>query len=64
MAKITNREVSTIFATIGDMLEIKGESIHRILAYRRAAETVANLPRDLNVIFEEGTLTDLFIPKK
>jgi DNA polymerase (family X) len=59
MAKITNREVSTIFATIGDMLEIKGESIHRILAYRRAAETVGSLPRDLNVIFEEGTLTDL-----
>lgn len=59
MTKLTNREVAAIFATIGDMLEIKGESIHRILAYRRAAETVSNLPRDINAVYEEGTLTDL-----
>ena len=59
MSKISNREVASIFAMIGDMLEIKGESIHRILAYRRAAETVSNLPRDLNAVFEEGSLTDL-----
>src|SRR5689334_2020822 len=59
MSKISNREVASIFAMIGDMLEIKGESIHRILAYRRAAETISNLPRDLNAVFEEGGLTDL-----
>ncbi len=59
MGKVSNQEVASIFAMIGDMLEIKGESIHRILAYRRAAETVANLPRDLNAVYEEGKLTEL-----
>jgi DNA polymerase (family 10) len=59
MSKISNREVSAIFGTIADMLELKGESIHRVLAYRRASETIAELPRDLNAIYEEGTLTDL-----
>ncbi|MBN1310665.1 MAG: DNA polymerase/3'-5' exonuclease PolX, partial [Anaerolineae bacterium] len=59
MDKITNREVASIFATVADMLEIKGESIHRILAYRRAAETISSLPRDLYAIYEEDGLTDL-----
>jgi DNA polymerase (family 10) len=59
MAELTNRQIASIFATVADMLEIKGESIHRVLAYRRAAETIRELPRDINAIYEEGTLTDL-----
>lgn len=59
MNRVTNREVASIFATVADMLEVKGESIHRILAYRRAAETISTLPRDLHAVQEEGTLTDL-----
>jgi DNA polymerase (family 10) len=59
MAELSNRQVASIFATVADMLEIKGESIHRVLAYRRAAETIQDLPRDLNAIYQEGTLTDL-----
>ncbi len=59
MNRTTNREVASIFATVADMLEVKGESIHRILAYRRAAETISTLPRDLHAVHEEGTLTDL-----
>jgi DNA polymerase (family 10) len=59
MSRITNREVASIFAIVADMLEIKGESIHRILAYRRASETISTLPRDLHAVHEEGALTDL-----
>ncbi|MBN1430595.1 MAG: hypothetical protein JXB07_19645 [Anaerolineae bacterium] len=59
MEKITNHEVASTFATIADMLEIKGESVHRILAYRRAAETISVLPRDLHAVYKEGKLTDL-----
>ncbi len=59
MRDITNREAAAIFAAIADMLEIKGENIHRVLAYRRAAQTIAELPRDLHAVYEEGTLTDL-----
>lgn len=59
MEPITNREVAHIFATVADMLEIKGENFHRVLAYRRAAETVSSLPRDLHAIYQEDSLTDL-----
>ncbi len=59
MSKLSNRDIASIFATVADMLEIKGESIHRILAYRRAAETIGELTRDLQSIYDEGTLTDL-----
>jgi DNA polymerase (family 10) len=57
--RITNREVARIFATVADLLQLKGENIHRVLAYRRAAETVADLPRDLYAVRDEGALTDL-----
>lgn len=59
MPEISNRDAASMFAAIADMLEIKGENRHRILAYRRAAETIASLPRNLHAIFEEGKLTDL-----
>lgn len=56
---MNNREIAATFATLADMLEIKGESIHRILAYRRASETISELPRDLRAVFDEGGLTEL-----
>lgn len=56
---ISNREVAQIFENIADLLQIKGESIHRILAYRNAGETIRELPRDLNAIYSEGKLTEI-----
>lgn len=56
---ITNREMADIFDRVADMLEIKGEIIHRVLSYRRAAETIRDLPRDVRAVAAEGTLTDL-----
>lgn len=56
---VTNRDVAQIFENIADMLEIKGEVIHRVLAYRNAAETIRELPRDLNAIYAEGKLTEI-----
>ena len=56
---LTNREIADIFARCADMLQIKGENIHRVLSYRRAAETIYDLPRDLRAISAEGGLTDL-----
>ncbi len=59
MADLTNSEAAALFAAIADMLEIKGENIHRVLAYRRAAETISSLPRSLSAIYDEGGLTAL-----
>jgi len=59
MSELSNSDIASIFATVADMLELKGENIHRVLAYRRAAETVGSLPRSLRAVYEEGKLTEL-----
>lgn len=53
---LTNREIADIFDRCADMLEIKGEIIHRIMAYRNAAGAIRELPRDLRAIREAGEL--------
>jgi DNA polymerase (family 10) len=57
--RVTNRDVAQLFENIADMLQIRGDSIHRVLAYRNAGETVRELPRDLNAIYADGKLTDI-----
>ena len=56
---LSNREIADIFERCADMLQIRGDSIHRVLSYRRAAETIRAVPRDLRVISGEGGLTKL-----
>jgi len=56
---LTNREIADIFEKVATLLEIKGEIIHRVLSYRRAGETIRDLPRDLHAIAAEGTLTEI-----
>lgn len=54
-----NREVADMFYKVADMLAIRGDIIHRVLSYRRAAESIEALGRDINQIYAEGTLTDI-----
>ncbi|MEM7330616.1 MAG: DNA polymerase/3'-5' exonuclease PolX [Chloroflexota bacterium] len=54
-----NRDVSALFHKVADMLAIRGDKFHRILAYRKAGESIDALGRDINQIYEEGGLTDL-----
>ena len=56
---LSNREIAEIFERCSDMLQIRGDNIHRVLSYRRAAETIRALPRDLRAISEEDGLTKL-----
>ncbi len=56
---MNNREVAAVFENVADMLAIRGDHIHRVLAYRRAAENIRELNRDLNKIQAEGGLTDI-----
>lgn len=56
---MNNRDIAQRFSDVADMLSIRGDNVHRILAYRRAAEAVENLGRDINQVFAEGTLTDI-----
>jgi len=54
-----NREIVDIFSKVADMLAIRGDQIHRILAYRKAAESIEALGRDINVVYAEGKLTEM-----
>ena len=56
---IPNRDIADLFDRVADLLEIKGEIIHRVLSYRRAAESIYDLPRDLAAIAADGALTDI-----
>jgi DNA polymerase (family 10) len=56
---LTNREIADIFDTVSDMLQIKGENVHRVLAYRNAALSIRELARDINVVATEGGLEDI-----
>lgn len=54
-----NREIALIFEKIATLLEIKGENRFKIIAYRRAAESIYSLGKTLETIEKEGTLTDI-----
>ncbi len=48
-----------MFDQVADMLAIRGDNVHRIAAYRRAAESIRGLSRDINTIAAEGGLTSI-----
>ena len=56
---MNNRDIVEIFDQVADMLAIRGDQIHRVLAYRRAAESIAALGRDINQVAAEGSLTEV-----
>ena len=56
---MNNSQVAQTFTTLADMLEIQGEVIYKILAYRRAAENIANLTRDINELHQQAQLRSI-----
>ncbi len=52
--KFTNLQLAETFQLIANLLEIKGEVIYKILAYRKGSESLTNLGRDVNAIYQEG----------
>ena len=59
MPTMTNQQLANIFRTIADLMEIKGEIIYKILAYRKAADSLSNLGQDVNEIWKQGKLTEV-----
>ena len=57
--RFNNQQLADVFDTIADLLEIKGEVIYKTLAYRKAADNLRNLGRDVNEVWREGDLTDI-----
>lgn len=56
---MNNREIVNTFNRVADMLSIRGDQIHRVLAYSKAAESIAALGRDINQVYAEGKLTEI-----
>ena len=56
---MNNQQVAHVFATIAQILEIKGENIHKVLAYRRAAENIDVLGQDINELWRAAELTSI-----
>jgi DNA polymerase (family 10) len=59
MSTMTNRQLAEIFRKIADLLEIKGENIYKILAYRKASDSLSNLGQDVNELWKQGKLTEV-----
>lgn len=56
---MTNAQIADYFSKIGDLMELKGENVFKIRAYRRAAEAIQNLPKDVGTEYRAGTLKDI-----
>ncbi len=56
---MTNREIAALFKRIGDMLDILGENRFKVLAYRRAADSILHLGRDIRTDWQAGTLQEI-----
>lgn len=56
---MNNREVADLFDKVSQMLSIRGDVVHRVLAYQKAAEAVRELGRDVNQVHAEGGLTEI-----
>ena len=56
---MTNYEIARRFEAIADILEIQGENVFKVRAYRVAAETINDLEDDLAIIHERGKLREL-----
>ncbi len=53
---LSNREVASVLQRLGDLLEIRGEAVFKIAAYRRAAESIATLAEPVRSIRDRGEL--------
>ena len=53
---MTNQQVAGVLDEIGDILEIQGENRFRVVSYRRGAESIRSLQRDINQVWQAGEL--------
>lgn len=51
-AQWSNQQIATLLYRIADILEIQGELVFKVVAYRRAADTIEHLGRDLRDIWQ------------
>ena len=56
---ISNMSIADTMQQIAAMLELKGENRFKIQSYRRAADTLLNMPEDIRDVWRAGQLEEL-----
>ncbi len=59
MADPTNSEIAAALDELGDLYELDGAIIHRIVAYRNAAKAVRDAPTSVSALARQGKATEL-----
>lgn len=57
--RMKNKEIAAAFNEIADILELQGKNPFRVSAYRRGAQSVENLPKDIAAVAESEGLDDI-----
>jgi DNA polymerase (family 10) len=55
----TNTEIATALDELGDLYELDGAVIHRVVAYRTAAKAIRDAPVSVSALAREGRATEL-----
>jgi len=56
---LKNREIAKLFEEMADILEIKGDNVFKINAYRKAARAIGDLSQDVDTLMKEKSLRDI-----
>src|SRR5450432_3877952 len=59
MAEPTNSEIAEALDELGDLYELDGAIIHRVVAYRNAAKAVRDAPVSVTAMARSGRATEL-----
>jgi len=59
MGRTSNKELASIFREVADMLEMKDETIYKIIAYRKAADNLEHAIQDVAVLWQQGRLREV-----
>jgi DNA polymerase (family 10) len=59
MAEPTNTEIAAALDELGDLYELDGAIVHRIVAYRNAAKAVRDAPVSVTALARQGRATEL-----
>ena len=59
MAEPTNTEIAAALDELGDLSELDGAVVHRVVAYRNAAKVIREAPVSVTARAREGRATEL-----
>jgi len=59
MADLSNATIAAALDELGDLYELDGAVVHRVLAYRNAAKAVRDAPRSVAALTRAGRVTEL-----